>query len=160
MFLQLFLYLVDCGLEKFYKDDENMPIVSFTNLELKDIFRMCIGRVSHNLICEKRPYRVKNSATFILNQEKANIEHILDVDSDDLGLKITKSENVRFYELSYGKDKFDTTKPPDYSRKNDRGQVISGTYKERNGNNWEVCEADLNKLVGVMRRRASFSESS
>ena len=44
--------------------------------------------------------------------------------------------------------------------KNDRGQVIYGTYKERNGNNWEVCEADLNKLVGVIRPRASFSESS
>ena len=44
--------------------------------------------------------------------------------------------------------------------KNDRGQVISGTYKERNNNNWEVCEADLNKLVGVIRLRASFSESS
>ena len=105
MFLQLFLYLVDCGLEKFYKDDENMPIVSFTNLELKDIFTICIGRVSGNLIC------------FILNQEKANIEHILDVDSDDLGLKMTKSENVRFYELSHGKDRFDTSKPRSYSRK-------------------------------------------
>ena len=44
--------------------------------------------------------------------------------------------------------------------KNDRGQVISGTYKEINGNNCEVCEADLNKLVGVIRPRASFSESS
>ena len=44
--------------------------------------------------------------------------------------------------------------------KNDRGQVISGTYKERNGNNWEVCEADLNKFVGVIRPRAIFSESS
>ena len=94
-----------------------MPIVSFTNLELKDIFTICIGRVSDNLICKKRPYRVKNSATFILNQEKANIEHILDVDSDDLGLKMTKSENVRFYELSHGKDKFDTSKPRSYSRK-------------------------------------------
>ena len=75
------------------------------NLELKDIFTICIGRVSGNLIC------------FILNQEKANIEHILDVDSDDLGLKMTKSENVRFYELSHGKDKFDTSKPRSYSRK-------------------------------------------
>ena len=45
-------------------------------------------------------------------------------------------------------------------KKNDRGQVISGTYKERNDNDWEVCEADLNKLVGVIRRRDSFSESS
>ena len=32
------------------------------------------------------------------------IEHILDVDSNDLGLKMAKSEKVRFYELLYGKD--------------------------------------------------------
>ena len=32
------------------------------------------------------------------------IEHILDVDSNDLGLKMAKSEKVRFYELSYGKN--------------------------------------------------------
>ena len=80
-----------------------MPIVSFTNLELKDIFKICVGRVSDNLICKKGPYRVKNSASFVLNQEKTNIEHILDVDSDDLKLKMRKSENVRFYELSYVK---------------------------------------------------------
>ena len=29
-----FLFLVDCALKKFYKDNENMPVVSFTNLEL------------------------------------------------------------------------------------------------------------------------------
>ena len=105
-----------------------MPIVSFTNLELKDIFTKCIGKVSDNLIC-------KNSATFILNQEKTNIEHILDEDSDDLGLKMTKSENVRFYELSYGKDNSIQVSHAVTVEKNDRGQVISGTYKERNGNN-------------------------
>ena len=32
------------------------------------------------------------------------IEHILDVDSNDLGLKMAKSEKVRFYELLYGED--------------------------------------------------------
>ena len=57
--ITVFLFLVDCALEKFYKDDQNMPIVSFTNLELRDIFKICIGRVSDNLICKKRPYRVK-----------------------------------------------------------------------------------------------------
>ena len=51
------------------------------------------------MIRKKRPYRLKNSASFILNQEKTNTEHVLDVDNDDLGLKMTKSENVRFYEL-------------------------------------------------------------
>ena len=40
-----------------------MSIVSFTNLELKDIFTVCIERVSDYLIC-------KSLATFILNQEK------------------------------------------------------------------------------------------
>ena len=94
--ITVFLFLVDYALEKFYKEDENMPTVSFMNLELKDIFKLCIGRVSDNLIRKRRPYRVKNSATFILNQEKTNIEHILDVDSDHLGLKMTKSEKIRF----------------------------------------------------------------
>ena len=90
------------------------------------------------MIWKKRPYRLKNSASFILNQEKANIEHILDVDSDDLGLKTTKSENVHFYELSYGKDNLIQVRHVVTVEKNDPGQVICGTYRERNGNNWEV----------------------
>lgn len=47
-----------------------MPVVFFINLELKVIFKMRIGRVSGKLICKKRLHRVKNAATFILNQEK------------------------------------------------------------------------------------------
>ena len=66
------------------------------NLELKGIFKLCIGRVSDNLICKKRAYRVKNLATFILNQEKKKYRTYSCVDSDDVGLKITKSEKIRF----------------------------------------------------------------
>ena len=77
------------------------------------------------------------------------MEYILDVDSD-LGLKMTKSENVRFYELSYGKDDSIQLSHVVTVEKSDRGQVICGTYKKRNGSNWEVWEADLNKLVAVI----------
>lgn len=56
------------------------------------------------------------------------------MDSDDLGLIMTKSENVRFYELSYGKDNSIQVSHVATVEKNDRGQVISGTYKERNDN--------------------------
>ena len=121
----------------------------FYESRIKRHFQICIGRVSDNLICKKKPYRVKNSAAFILNREKTNMEYILDVDSD-LGLKMTKSENVRFYELSYGKDDSIQLSRVVTVEKSDRGQVICGTYKERNGSNWEVWEADLNKLVAVI----------
>ena len=47
---------------------------------------------------------------------------------------MTKSENVRFYEPSYGKDNSIQVSHVVTVEKNDRGQVISGTYKERNGN--------------------------
>ena len=72
---------------------------------------------------------------------------------------MTKSENVCFFELSYGKNNSIQVSHVVTVEKNDRGQVICRMYKERNGNNWEVCEADLNKHVGIIRRRASFTES-
>lgn len=62
---------------------------------------------------------------------------------------MTKSENIHFYELSCGKDNSIQLNHAVIFEKNYLGQVTSGIYKGRNGNNWEVCEADSNKHPGV-----------
>ena len=44
----------------------------------------------------KRLYRVKESGTFILHQKILDISHLFDLDSDDNGLRMDKSENASF----------------------------------------------------------------
>ena len=68
-----------------------------------------------------------------------------------------KSENVSFYELSHGKNNSMQLSHAETLENIIEDRLYLVIYKERNGNNWEVCEADLSKLV---RGRASFSESS
>ena len=61
---------------------------------------MCSGRVSDKIIGQKRPYLVKESRTFILHQKITGIFYPFDLDSDDNGLLMNKSENARFYEIN------------------------------------------------------------
>ena len=71
----------------FFKKDELLPIASRDNQELKEIFQICTGNVNENLICKKRPYRVRETATFIINQNTTKVVHPFDLETDDLGVK-------------------------------------------------------------------------
>ena len=141
----------------FLKKDELLPLASRDNPDLKEIFQICAGNVNENLICKKRPYRVRETATFIINQNTTKVVHHFDLQTDDLGVKMALTENVRFYEYEI------IDNSPNLShevtvRKEEQGRVINGTYKERHGKIWCEVEAMPEKLYAVFRRRASFSD--
>ena len=48
----------------------------------------------------EKTYRFKESGTFILHQKITGVSHPFDLDSEDNGLRMNKSENARFYEIN------------------------------------------------------------
>ena len=117
---------------------------------------ICSGRVSDKIICQKRPYRVKESGTFILHQKITGISHPFDLDSDDNGLRMNKSENARFYEINnFEKNTLKVSHEVSVI-KDINGIIVGGTYNERNRKSWETVRADISKIYVVIRRRASY----
>ena len=141
----------------FLKKDELLPIASRDNADLKEIFQICTGNVNENLICKKRPCRVGETTTFIINQNATKVVHPFDLETDDLGVKMTLTENVRFYEYEIIDDSSNVSHEVTV-RKDEKGRVINGTYKERQGKVWCKLEAMPKKHYAVVRRRASFSD--
>ena len=141
----------------FFKKDELLPIDSRDNPDLKEIFQIRTGNVNENLICKKRPYRGRETATFIINQNTTKVVHPFNLETDDLGVKMALTENIRFYEYEI------IDNSPNVShevtvRKDEKGRVINGTYKEHQGKIWCEVEAIPKKLYEVVRRRASLSD--
>ena len=77
------------------KDDFRIPVYSNDNPGLKDIMKICSGRISQNFICVKRQFRVKQTSTFVVDLVRAKVLHPYDLDSDDCGLRMEKKENMR-----------------------------------------------------------------
>ena len=113
---------------------------------------ICNGRVSVKTICQKRPYRVKESGTFILHQKITGISHPFDLDSDDNGLLMNKSENARFYEINnFEKGTLNVSHEVTVI-KDRNGIIVGGTYNERNRKGWETVRAYISKIYVVIRR--------
>ena len=104
----------------------------------------------------KKLYRVKESGTFILHQKILDISHLFDLDSDDNGLRMNKSENARFYEIN-NFEKVTLKISHEVSVIKDiNGIIVGGTYNERNRKRWETVRVDISKIYVVIRRRASY----
>ena len=140
----------------YFKEDERVLITAIKTPDLKDIILICSGRVSDKTICRKRPYRVKESGTFILHQKITGISHPFDLDSDDNGLRMNKSENARFYEIkNFEKGTLKVSHEVSVI-KDINGIIVGGTYNERNRKSWETAKADIGKIYVVTCRRASY----
>ena len=148
--------LAHTGPVNYFKDDQHIPIATIKNLDLKDVILICSGRVSDKIICQKRHYRVKKSETFILHQKITGISHPFDLDSDDNGLRMNKSENARFYEINnFAKGTLKVSHEISVI-KDINGIIVGGTYNDRNRKSWETVRADISKIYVVIRRRALY----
>ena len=108
--------------------------------------------MSDKIICQKRPYRVKESGTFILHQKITGISHPFDLDSDDNGLRMNKSENARFYEINnFEKNTLKVSHEVSVI-KDINGIIVGGTYNERNRKSWEIVRDNISKIYVVTRR--------
>ena len=71
---------------------------------MKEIFNACTGGVNDQIICQKRPLRVKENATFTLHQNNCRIRHPFDLQADNIVGFFKRSDKVRFYECTRNDD--------------------------------------------------------
>ena len=49
---------------------------------------------------KKRPVRVTNAATFVLNQKEVSLQHPFDLETDDVAGSYLKKEQTQYYEVT------------------------------------------------------------
>ena len=78
---------------------------------------------------------MRETATFIINQNAAKVVHPFDYETYDLGLKMALTENVRFYEYEIIDNSTKVSRGVTI-RKNEKGRVeLTKNVKEKFGVN-------------------------
>ena len=80
------------------------------------------------------------------------------MDADDIAGAFSKKDSVRFYEVDGEIDNFNVSSEVHVIR-DDRGDVVSGSFNERTSKGWKPKIVDLTKLYAVIRRRAVHKET-
>ncbi|XP_028514910.1 uncharacterized protein LOC110239267 isoform X3 [Exaiptasia diaphana] len=119
---------------EFYRNDKALPIYSDNNPDIKEIFRICVKRdVPTNRLVKQKPVRIKDTATFIVNQTVAGIKHPKDLDADDTPGAFNKKESTRFYQVETGEDGDLNISCEVSLTKDTNGVPVSGMYRRRQG---------------------------
>ena len=138
-----------------YRNDPKLPIYSQRNPNLDEIFQICLkNNVPSDRYVSHKPVRVKDTATFVVNQTRANVKNPKDLDADDTPGAYSKKEQTRFYQVEENDDGEMEISCEVHVTKNAKGNVVSGTYRERVGNEWRSRCADIEKVYAVIRKRA------
>ena len=98
--------------------------------------------------------RIKYTATFVVNQTRANVKNPKDLDAHDTPGAYSKKEQTRFYQVEENDDGEMEISCEVHVSKNAKGNVVSGTYRERVRNEWRSRCADIGKVHAVIRKRA------
>ena len=139
----------------FYRNDPKLPIYSQHNPNLEEIFRVCLkSNVPADRYVTHKPVRVKDTVTFVVNQSRANVKNPKDLDADDTPGAYCKKEQTRFYQVEESENGEIEISCEVHVTRNAKGNVISGTYRERVGNEWHSRCADMAKVYAVIRKRA------
>lgn len=113
------------------------------NPTLMVIFRICLSKRTNNPVaCKHRPFGVKTTSTFIVDQASSNTKHPYDFDADDSMGAAKKRKYVRFYKVERDKGNDNMTLSSEITPKyNSAGVVVGGTYKSRNHSTWvtNIC---------------------
>ena len=89
----------------FYRNDPKFPIYSKRNPNIDEIFHVCLkSDVPSDRYVTHKPVRVKDTATFVVNQTRANVKNPKDLDADDTPGAYTKKEQTRFYQVEGNDD--------------------------------------------------------
>lgn len=139
----------------FYRNDPKLPIYSQRCPNLREIFLVCLrNELPEERYVTQKPVRVKDTLTFVVNQTRAVVKHPKDLDADDTPGAYTKKEQTRFYQVERNKEGDIEISCQVQVTKDDKGNVVSGTYRERSGKKWLTRIADINKVYCVIRKRA------
>ena len=139
----------------YYRNDPKLPIYSKRNPNINEIFHICLkSNVPSDRYATQKPVRVKDTATFVVNQTGANVKNPKDLDADDTPEAYSKKEQTRFYQVEENDDGEIEISCEVHVTKNMQGNVVSGTYRERVGKEWHSRCADMKKVYAVIRKRA------
>ena len=119
---------------KLFRDNPNIPVYSKKNLKLMVIFRIFLLKPANDpVVCKQRPFGVKTTSTFIVDQASSNTKHPYDFDADDSMGAAKKRECVRFCKVERDKGNDNIILSSEITPKyNIAGDVVGGTYKSRN----------------------------
>ena len=77
---------------EYYKHDKSMSIYVYTLRDLPTTLRICFnGDVSPIVVAKKKPIRVNETMTFVLNQSQVDTKHPFDLDANHIGGAFTKT---------------------------------------------------------------------
>ena len=94
----------------------------------------------------------------MVKQTVINLKHPFDLDADDIAGALSKKDSVRFYEVDGEIDNF-TMSSEVHVIRDDRGDVVSGSFNERTSKGWKPKIVDLTKLYAIIRQRAAHKET-
>ena len=98
---------------------------------------------------------MRETNTRTINQNATKVLHLFNLETDDLAVKMVLTENVRFYEHEIIDDRPNVSHEVS-AKKDKKGKVINGTYKECHGKVWCELEAMPKTLCSCSKKSIIF----
>ena len=91
---------------QYYRDNRNLLKFSESSLNVEEIFDICLlHNVPQEKVVKTKPIRIKETATFVVQQDLINLKHPYDVEADDTPGSFIKRDQVRFYQNTISDDR-------------------------------------------------------
>ena len=145
---------------QYYRDNRNIPKFSESSPNVEEIFDICLlHNVPQEKVVKTKPTWIKETATFVVQQDLINLKHPYDVEADDTPGSFIKRDQVRFYQVTISDDGELCLSTEVHVKKNNKGSIIGGTYNRRENGKWKSTAADLSRLYALVRKRAVYQET-
>ena len=98
---------------------------------------------------------MRETNTRTINQNATKVLHLFNLETDDLAVKMVLTENVRFYEHEIIDDRPNVSHEVS-AKKDKKGKVINGTYKECHEKVWCELEAMPKNFMQLFKEEHHF----
>ena len=69
---------------EYYRGNIKLPILHRKSPDIQEIVKICMFGPGEGKLALQKPLRVKETATFVVNQETIGLKHPYDLDADDI----------------------------------------------------------------------------
>lgn len=152
----------DCDESKpeFYRGNHKLPIFSRESPNSREIFQVCLFGLDPSKAVQQKPLRIKETASFAVDQAAIHLQHPFDLDADDTPGSFTKKDFVRFYEVTaYPNEKTFVMSSEAHVVRDTKGRVMSATTNKRSSTGWVSQQANISKLYALFRCRAVHNKT-
>ena len=94
--------------------------------------------------------RIKETAMFVVQQNLIHLKHPYDIKADDTPGSFIKEDQVCFYQATISDDRELSLSTEVHVRKNNKGNIVGGTYNRCENGKWKSTTANLSKLYAVI----------